>query len=27
MTKRKEKKSRKMRGSRVCGWGRTGQHR
>jgi large subunit ribosomal protein L15 len=25
--KRKEKKSRKMRGSRVCGWGRTGQHR
>jgi len=27
ITKRKEKKSRKMRGSRVCGWGRTGQHR
>lgn len=27
ITKRKDKKSRKMRGSRVCGWGRTGQHR
>ncbi|MEM0083479.1 MAG: uL15 family ribosomal protein [Candidatus Nezhaarchaeales archaeon] len=27
ITKRKGKKSRKMRGSRVCGWGRTGQHR
>ncbi len=27
ITKRKEKKSRKMRGTRVCGWGRTGQHR
>jgi len=27
ITKRKEKKSKKMRGSRVCGWGRTGQHR
>jgi large subunit ribosomal protein L15 len=27
ITKRKEKKSRKMRGSRVCSWGRTGQHR
>jgi len=27
ITKRREKKSRKMRGSRVCGWGRTGQHR
>lgn len=25
--RRREKKSRKMRGSRVCGWGRTGQHR
>ncbi|MDI9619658.1 MAG: uL15 family ribosomal protein [Candidatus Nezhaarchaeota archaeon] len=27
LTKRREKKSRAMRGSRVCGWGRTGQHR
>jgi len=27
VAKRKGKKSRKMRGSRVCGWGRTGQHR
>lgn len=27
ITKRKEKRSRKTRGSRVCGWGRTGQHR
>ena len=24
---RREKKSRYMRGSRTCGWGRTGQHR